>query len=184
MVSIGRILRDYRDAGSVNGLLALWGFVDDTTFLTKSGHVGVAYRLRGVDYEGLSHPQRQALAHRFEAVHRGVDLFDSVMPARVARNGQLWVPGGRLNIRNQRYLDDPGPIQEDCPCLACQRFSRAYLAHPVLGPRLRDCARLVAGDESAVRLVGPVDERFARESDPGVLGGARHLAPGESQQCQ
>ena len=58
---LGRILRDYRDAGSVNGLLALWGFVDDTTFLTKAGHVGVVYRLRGVDYEGLSHPQRQAL---------------------------------------------------------------------------------------------------------------------------
>ena len=42
MVRIGRILRDYQDAGSVNGLLALWGFVDDTTFLTKAGHLGVA----------------------------------------------------------------------------------------------------------------------------------------------
>ena len=73
MVSVGRILRDYRDAGSVNGLLALWGFVDDTTFLTKAGHVGVVYRLRGVDYEGLSHPQRQALAHRFEAALRLLD---------------------------------------------------------------------------------------------------------------
>lgn len=73
MVSVGRILRDYRDAGSVNGLLALWGFVDDTTFLTKSGHVGVVYRVRGVDYEGLSHPQRQALAHRFEAAVRLLD---------------------------------------------------------------------------------------------------------------
>ncbi len=73
MVSVGRILRDYRDAGSVNGLLALWGFVDDSTFLTKSGHVGVVYRLRGVDYEGLSHPQRQALVHRFEA---GLRLLD------------------------------------------------------------------------------------------------------------
>ncbi|MGE3508091.1 MAG: VirB4 family type IV secretion system protein [Vicinamibacterales bacterium] len=72
-MSVGRILRDYRDAGSVNGLLALWGFVDDTTFLTKAGHVGVVYRLRGVDYEGLSHPQRQALAHRFEA---GLRLLD------------------------------------------------------------------------------------------------------------
>ena len=73
VVRIGRILRDYQDAGSVNGLLALWGFVDDTTFLTKAGHVGVVYRLRGVDYEGLSHPQRQALAHRFEA---GLRLLD------------------------------------------------------------------------------------------------------------
>ncbi|MBM4409429.1 MAG: tRNA guanosine(34) transglycosylase Tgt, partial [Chloroflexi bacterium] len=64
-----------------------------------------------------------------DAVHRGVDLFDSVLPARVARNGQFWVPGDRLNIRNARFLDDPRPVQEGCPCLACRSFSRAYLAH-------------------------------------------------------
>jgi len=64
-----------------------------------------------------------------EAVHRGVDLFDSVLPARVARNGQFWVPGGRINIRNTRFQDDPRPVQEDCPCVACRGFSRAYLAH-------------------------------------------------------
>jgi queuine tRNA-ribosyltransferase len=86
-------------------------------------------------------------ADLLEAVHRGVDLFDSVMPARVARNGQLWVPGGRLNIRNQRYLDDPAPIQDDCPCLACRRFSRAYIAHlfrakELLGYRLATCHNL------------------------------------------
>ena len=45
MVRFGRILRDYRDTGAINGLLALWGFVDETTFLTKAGHVGVVYRL-------------------------------------------------------------------------------------------------------------------------------------------
>src|SRR4029453_7261276 len=73
MVSIARILRDYRDAGSVNGLLALWGFFDDTTFLTKAGHGGVGYRLKGVDYEGLTHAQRRALVHRFEA---GLRLLD------------------------------------------------------------------------------------------------------------
>jgi type IV secretion system protein TrbE len=73
VVSLGRILRDYRDAGSVNGLLALWGFVDDATFLTKSGHVGIVFRVRGVDYEGVSHAQRQALGHRFEAALRLLD---------------------------------------------------------------------------------------------------------------
>ncbi len=86
-------------------------------------------------------------ADLLEAVHRGVDLFDSVMPARVARNGQLWVPGGRLNIRNQRFLDDPAPIQDECPCLACRRFSRAYIAHlfrakELLGYRLATCHNL------------------------------------------
>ncbi len=86
-------------------------------------------------------------ADLLEAVHRGVDLFDSVLPARVARNGQLWVPGGRLNIRNRRFLDDPEPIQDGCPCLACRRFSRAYLAHlfradELLAYRLATCHNL------------------------------------------
>ena len=82
-----------------------------------------------------------------EAVHRGVDLFDSVLPARVARTGQVWVPEGRLNLRNQRFLDDGEPIQDGCPCLACRRFSRAYVAHlfrakELLGYRLATCHNL------------------------------------------
>jgi queuine tRNA-ribosyltransferase len=68
-------------------------------------------------------------ADLLDAVVSGVDLFDSVLPARVARNGSLWVPGGKLNLRNASMLDDPRPVQEDCPCLLCTRFSRAYLAH-------------------------------------------------------
>jgi queuine tRNA-ribosyltransferase len=68
-------------------------------------------------------------ADLLDAVDRGVDLFDSVLPARVARNATLWVPGGKLNLRNARYLDDPGPVQADCACPLCRRFSRAYLAH-------------------------------------------------------
>jgi len=82
-----------------------------------------------------------------EAVHRGVDVFDSVLPARVARNAQAWVPGGRLNLRNEQYRDDPRPIQEGCRCLACRRFSRAYLAHlfragELLAYRLATCHNL------------------------------------------
>ena len=86
-------------------------------------------------------------ADLLEAVHRGVDLFDSVLPARVARNGQLWVPGGRLNLRNERFRDDPGPVQAGCPCPLCTRFSRAYLAHlfrarEMLAYRLATCHNL------------------------------------------
>ncbi len=96
-------------------------------------------------------------ADLLEAVHRGVDLFDSVLPARVARNGQLWVPGGKLNIRNQRFLDDPAPVQDDCPCLACRRFSRAYLAHlfrakELLGYRLATCHNLTFTLDFMVRI--------------------------------
>jgi queuine tRNA-ribosyltransferase len=47
----------------------------------------------------------------------------------VARTGQVWIPGARLNLRNAAFLDDPNPIEDGCPCIACRRFSRAYLAH-------------------------------------------------------
>ncbi len=86
-------------------------------------------------------------ADLLEAVHRGVDLFDSVLPARVARNGSLWIPGGRLNLRNSRFLDDPEPVQAGCPCPLCRNFSRAYLAHlfraqELLAYRLATCHNL------------------------------------------
>ena len=73
MVTLHRILRDYRDAGACNSLIALWGFVDESAFLTKSGHVGVVYQLRGQDAEGLTHPQRQSVVHQFEAALRLLD---------------------------------------------------------------------------------------------------------------
>ncbi|MGH9201735.1 MAG: hypothetical protein ACRD2A_10935, partial [Vicinamibacterales bacterium] len=54
-------------------LIALWGFVDDETFITKAGHVGLVYRLAGVDYECLDHPQRRDIVHRYEAALRSLD---------------------------------------------------------------------------------------------------------------
>src|SRR4249920_3664344 len=73
MVRLRRILRDYDEAGSLHGLLALWGFVDDATFLTKAGALGVIYRLAGADYECLDHDERRAIAHRFERALRQLD---------------------------------------------------------------------------------------------------------------
>ena len=64
-----------------------------------------------------------------DAVDAGIDMFDSVLPARVARNGTLWTPQGRLNLRNSRFMDEDRPIQEGCRCRACRSFTRAYLAH-------------------------------------------------------
>ncbi len=68
-------------------------------------------------------------ADLLDAVDAGIDMFDSVLPARIARNGTVWTPEGRLNLRNTRFLDDPAPLQEGCRCRACRKFSRAYLAH-------------------------------------------------------
>jgi len=64
-----------------------------------------------------------------EAVSRGMDLFDCVLPTRNARNGQLFTSEGRLNIKNARYAEDPQPADPACTCYTCGHFSRAYLRH-------------------------------------------------------
>ncbi len=64
-------------------------------------------------------------------VLRGVDIFDCVLPTRLARHGSVLVEGGRMNLRNQRYERDGRPIDASCSCNTCQEFSRAYLRHLV-----------------------------------------------------
>ena len=64
-----------------------------------------------------------------EAVSRGIDMFDCVMPTRNARNGYLFTSGGLLKLRNSRYRDDTRPLDEKCGCYTCKNFSRAYLQH-------------------------------------------------------
>lgn len=64
-----------------------------------------------------------------EGVARGVDLFDCVLPTRVARNGGLFTRRGRMNLRNARYATDPLPVEPGCACYSCQHVSRAYLRH-------------------------------------------------------
>jgi queuine tRNA-ribosyltransferase len=64
-----------------------------------------------------------------EAVVRGVDMFDCVLPTRNARNGALFTSFGSINIRNSRHRSDPGPVDPACSCPLCARYSRAYLRH-------------------------------------------------------
>jgi queuine tRNA-ribosyltransferase len=64
-----------------------------------------------------------------EVIDRGVDMFDCVLPTRTARTGSALTWTGRLNLRNAQYARDPSPLDEDCSCPACARFSRAYLRH-------------------------------------------------------
>jgi queuine tRNA-ribosyltransferase len=68
-------------------------------------------------------------------------MFDCVLPTRTARTGSALTWDGRLNLRNARYRGDGNPLQEDCTCPACERFSRAYIRHlvtqdEILGLRL------------------------------------------------
>lgn len=76
-----------------------------------------------------------------EAVSRGIDMFDCVIPTRHARNGQLFTSRGTIKFRHARYADDTGPPDPECGCYTCQNYSLAYLRHlekcgEILGPRL------------------------------------------------
>jgi queuine tRNA-ribosyltransferase len=76
-----------------------------------------------------------------EAVRRGIDMFDCVMPTRNARNGHLFVSTGVVKIRNAKHKTDTGPLDEKCDCYTCKNYSRSYLHHldkcnEILGSRL------------------------------------------------
>lgn len=64
-----------------------------------------------------------------EAVRRGVDMFDCVAPTRMGRNGTAFTAEGRINIKRAEFRTDPAPLERDCGCSTCRRFSRAYLRH-------------------------------------------------------
>ncbi len=75
---------------------------------------------------GVGYPEQLA-----GYISRGVDMMDCVLPTRSARNGLLFTSAGRLNIRNARFASDPLPLDENCACMVCRRYSRAYLRHLV-----------------------------------------------------
>jgi queuine tRNA-ribosyltransferase len=76
-----------------------------------------------------------------ELIARGVDMFDCVLPTRLARNGTAFTAGGTLNLKNAEFSLQTGPIEDGCGCLACRDFTRGYLRHlikaeEILGLRL------------------------------------------------
>jgi queuine tRNA-ribosyltransferase len=100
-------------------------------------------------------------------VARGVDLFDCVLPTRLARNGALFTPEGRVNIRQRRFADWHGPLDTTCDCVACTGFSAAYLHHlfrarEILGLRLASVhnLRFLARQTAAIRAAIE-EKRFA-----------------------
>ncbi len=124
-----------------------------------------------------------------DAVLRGVDLFDCVLPTRAGRHALAYTWSGRRNLRNAQYIEDAAPLDEACPCEACRGFSRAYLRHLVkagellagrlltvhnltfyqqLVSRLR--AAIESGDEASVRAVAAAAERASGLADPGQGG--------------
>ena len=99
----------------------------------------------------------------FTAVERGIDLFDCVLPTRVARTGQLWTSQGKLNLRNARFLDDPAAPDPECGCETCRTHSRAYLAHlfradELLAYRLSSLHNVTYTQDLMRRIRGALDD--------------------------
>ena len=106
-----------------------------------------------------------------EAVYRGVDLFDCVMPSRNARHGYLFTWQGTRNINNEKYKTDEGPIDPECDCPACRNFSRGYIRHllkadEMLGMRLTVTHNLYFYNTLLERIRQALDEgRFGEFRD-------------------
>ena len=82
-----------------------------------------------------------------EGVARGIDMFDCVLPTRVARNGAMFPPDGRIDVKKKRYSEQHGPVDEGCDCYACANYSAAYIHHlfrarEILGLRLASAHNL------------------------------------------
>jgi queuine tRNA-ribosyltransferase len=71
-----------------------------------------------------------------DGIRRGIDMFDCIIPTRVARNGGLFTASGKINIKNAQYIRDERPIDENCGCYTCRHYSRAYLRHLCLAHEL------------------------------------------------
>jgi queuine tRNA-ribosyltransferase len=117
-----------------------------------------------------------------EAIANGIDMFDCVMPTRNARNGQAFVRGGRINIKQAKYIDDPLPLEPGCPCPCCTGFERRYLRHlftvgEMLVLRLLSIHNLYHyGTLTASARKAIAENRFEQFQD-----GIRHLHSGELQ---
>ncbi|WP_423219566.1 tRNA guanosine(34) transglycosylase Tgt [Fervidicella metallireducens] len=111
-----------------------------------------------------------------EGAIRGIDMFDCVLPTRIARNGTAFTSRGRVVIKNAKYAEDFGPLDAECDCYTCRNYSRAYLRHlfkaeEILGPRLvtihnlRFLLRLMENVRQAIledRLLDFRDEFFEK----------------------
>ena len=148
----------FLEVENLSGRQALFGIIQGAGHLdlrkesldktTETGFDGYAIgglsvgEEKGVMYEVIDFlaPQMPADAPRYlmgvgtpedlvEAVYRGVDMFDCVMPTRNGRTGGAFTSNGKINIRNAKYALDEMPLDENCPCSVCRRYSKAYLRH-------------------------------------------------------
>jgi queuine tRNA-ribosyltransferase len=160
--------RRWRDAGNRQALFGIVQGGIDPVLRAESAERTVAIGFDGYAIGGLSVgearadmlPALEAALHQLpttaprylmgvgdprgmiEAIARGVDLFDSVLPTRLGRHGTAYTSAGRLNLRNRQWAEDAGPLDPACSCRVCARHSRAFLRH-----------LLLVGEPTARRLV-------------------------------
>jgi len=101
-----------------------------------------------------------------DSVIRGIDMFDCVLPTRLGRNGSLYTTYGRINIKNNRFIDDFSPVDPECDCWACRNYSAAYLRH------LYKCDEILASRLATYHnlyFYARLMERIREEIDQGRL---------------
>ena len=121
-----------------------------------------------------------------DAVRMGVDLFDCVLPTRNARTGQVFTRSGRVNIKHAALKADPGPLDPECPCYTCARFSRAYLRHlflsnEMLGARLLSLHNLALYQHLMAALRQAIADGPAAVDALRATAAGWHLPPGRPQ---
>ncbi len=112
------------------------------------------------------------------AVMLGVDMFDCVLPTRLGRTGTAFTSIGKINLRHARYTDDPSPLDPNCDCVTCRRYTRAYLRHlfragEATGPRLLTWHNL----HFYLRLMERLREAIINGTLPQLVGEMAHLFP-------
>ncbi|MDJ1177880.1 tRNA guanosine(34) transglycosylase Tgt [Roseofilum sp. BLCC_M91] len=116
-----------------------------------------------------------------QAIASGIDVFDCVIPTRLARHGAVFVQGERWNIKNAQFREDFAPLDAECPCYTCQNFSRAYLGH------LWRCRELLVYTLLSIHNITEL-VRFTERIRAAILGDrflsefSHYLAPPESHQ--
>lgn len=101
----------------------------------------------------------------FDCIENGADTFDCVSPARVGRNGALYLPTGRINITNRRFRDDFTPLNAECDCYTCQNYTRAYLHHLFkAGEMLASTLATIHNQRFIIKLVDDIRESIKNDT--------------------
>ena len=101
----------------------------------------------------------------FDCIENGADTFDCVSPARVGRNGALYLPTGRINITNRRFKTDFSPLDDSCDCYTCQNYTRAYLHHLFkAGEMLASTLATIHNQRFIIRLVDDIRHSIGNDT--------------------